>query len=177
MEVSRLTFTKETKEKMEKPITLYKKGELRWKKLTELNDEGKLMSAKNRQDITAMMGLGKGYGAPYTWVSNMISRGYIKEILTGFDKAQRPEYEYHIVSKPDYSFKNRAKKAQETKAKKKIASTKKPVVVASTTTGKVYAMPTNDNTKMVIRYKDLVIELENISTDMVERIIDTLANK
>lgn len=173
MEVSRLTFTKETKEKMMEPLAHYKKGKLRWNKLKELEADGKLMSARNRQDIIGMMGLSKGYGAPYTWVSNMISKGYIKEVLTGFDKAQRPEYEYHLVGQPNYSYKERAEKTKATKEKKKVIEAKP----STETVGKVYTVPTNDGTKMVIRYKDLVIELENISTDMVERIVATLANK
>ena len=160
---------------MTEPLAHYKKGKLRWNKLKELEADGKLMSARNRQDIIGMMGLSKGYGAPYTWVSNMISKGYIKEVLTGFDKTQRPEYEYHLVGQPNYSYKDRAEKTKATKEKKKAMESKP--VTTPLTMGKVYTVPTNDGTKMVIKYKDLVIELENVSTDMVERIIATLANK
>ena len=174
MEISRLTFSKETKEKMEKGINHFKKGELRWQKLQELEDTGKLSKARNRQDITSMMGLGTGYGAAYTWLSHMISRGSIKEILLGFDKNERPEYEYHLTNenRPNYKKYGKANKPKPT-----TSIEEKKAVTTPLTIGKVYTVPTNDGAKMVIRYKDLVIELDNISADLVERIVDTLANK
>ena len=165
MEVSRLTFTKETKEKMEKPIDHFKKGQLRWKKLHELENSGKLCIARNRQDILQMMGLSLGYGAPYSWLSNMIVRGHLKETLTGFDKSQKPEYEYHIVGQPDYDFRAR-KNTKKATAKKDTDNTTTAVVVTS---------PVSE-TKMVIKYKDLAIELYNIDASIVKGIIETLAD-
>ena len=44
MEISRLIFTKETKEKMNKELTRKEKGKLRYKKLEELANNGKLAS-------------------------------------------------------------------------------------------------------------------------------------
>ena len=177
MNVSRLTFTKETREQMEKPISQFKKGELRWKKLEELENTGKLSLAKNRLDITSMMGLGTGYGAAYTWLSNMINRGSINEILLGFDKNDRPEYEYHLtnVNRPNYK---KVGKANVPKPNKSNVGNKpvKPVV-ENFPTGKVYTVPVNDEVKMVIRYKDLTIEINNVSDEVIKRIIETLANK
>lgn len=172
MEISRLTFTKETKDKMEKGISQFRKGELRWQKLQELENTGKLSKARNRQDITNMMGLGTGYGAPYTWLSHMISRGSIKEILLGFDKNDRPEYEYHLTNKnkPNYERfgKSNRPKPSETSAPKQ------PVIVENAT------MKTTDTvvtTKATIKYGDLVIELEGIDSRIIENIVSKLANK
>lgn len=175
MEVSRLTFTKETKEKMEKGVSHFRKGELRWQKLQELEDTGKLGKARNRQDITNMMGLGTGYGAPYTWLSNMISRGSIKEILLGFDKNSKPEYEYHLTNtnRPNYTNIGKAN----IPTPNKIPATPAPEPITNGVTGKVYAVPTNDGTKMVIKYKDLTIEIENVDVGIVNGIIETLTNK
>ena len=156
MEISRLTFTKETKEKMEKPMSHFKRGELRWQKLQELDESGKLGTAKNRQDITSMMGLGTGYGTAYSWVSHLITGGYIKEILSGFDSNNRPEYEYHLVKKPNY--KNKTAKPTTKKESKVMTPEVKEDKAVS---GKVFAVPTNEETKMVIKYKELTIEIYN----------------
>lgn len=162
---------------MEKGISQFKKGELRWQKLQELEDTGKLSKARNRQDITSMMGLGTGYGAAYTWLSHMISRGCIQEILLGFDKNDRPEYEYHLtgLNKPNY---NKAGKANIPKPNKPSveSETVKPVV-ENFSTGKVYTVPVNDEAKMVIRYKDLTIEINNVGDEVIKHVIETLANK
>lgn len=172
MEISRLTFTKETKDKMEKGINHYRKGELRWQKLQELEDTGKLSKARNRQDVTSMMGLGTGYGAAYTWLSHMISRGSIKEILLGFGKNERPEYEYHLTNtnRPNYE---KFGKANIPKPSRTPAP-KQPVIVEKTT------METTDTvitTKATIKYGDLVIELEGIDSRIIENIVSKLANK
>lgn len=169
---ARVILTKETKEKMEKGISHFRKGELRWQKLQELESTGKLSKARNRQDITSMMGLGTGYGAPYTWLSNMISRGSIKEILLGFDKNQRPEYEYHLTNdnRPNYERFGKANKPKPTN----IPTIDEPVIVERATT-----VTTNTATKMkaTIRYGDLVIELDGIDSSVIENIVSKLANK
>lgn len=158
MEVSRLTFTKETKEKMEKPLSHFQKGKLRWDKLTELEKSGKLSVAKNRQEVMGMLGLGSEYGAGYSWVSNMISRGSIKEILTGFDKYNNPEYEYHVVDT------NKPKPVVE----KSPVQLNKPVQACQNTCEKV---------KATIKYGELTIEVESIDSSVIERIVETLANR
>lgn len=172
MNVSRLTFTKETKEKMEKGINHFKKGELRWQKLQELEDTGKLSKARNRQDITSMMGLGTGYGAPYTWLSHMISRGSIKEVLLGFDRNKRPEYEYHLTNtnRPNYE-----KYGKANRPKPIIPSVEKDI---ETTDKTIRVCPeTCDKVKATIKYGELTIEIESIDRSMIEHIIKTLANK
>lgn len=169
---ARVILTKETTDKMKKGISQFRKGELRWQKLQELEDTGKLNKARNRQDIIGMMGLGTGYGAPYTWLSNMISRGSIKEILLGFDKSQRPEYEYHLTddNRPNYERIGKANKPKPTST----PTASKPVTVERNTT-----VTTNTATKMkaTIRYGDLAIELDSIDSSVIENIISKLANK
>ena len=175
MNVSRLTFTKETKEKMSKPLNHFQKGELRWKKLKELEDEGVLSTAVNRQDVIKLLGATKTYGPEYTWLSSMISKGKVRETLTGFDKNNRAEYEYHIIGTPDYDVASRAKKSKEAKAKlAKLAPAK---AIVQPVSGNVFTVPSSDRTKMVIKYKDLTIELENISQATIEAIVEKLANK
>lgn len=154
---------------MEKPLSHFQKGELRWDKLTELEKSGKLSVAKNRQEVMGMLGLGSGYGAGYSWVSNMISRGSIKEILTGFDKYNNPEYEYHVVStnKPNYKKYGKANKPKPVVEKSPVQPNK-PVQTCQNTCEKV---------KATIKYGELTIEVESIDISVIERIVKTLANK
>lgn len=171
MNVSSLTFTKETKEKMEKPISHFKKGQLRWEKLKELDETGKLSSAKSRTDITSMLGLGTGYGAPYSWVSHLISDGYISETLTGFSSNQKPEYEYHIVKQRTYEAKAKAK------AKTVLPQLQPKPTIEQPLVGKVFEIPTNNEAKVVIKYKELAIEIYNVSEDVIKGIVEALSNK
>ena len=157
---------------MEAPITNYKKGELRWKKLQELEDTGELSKARNRQDITSMMGLGTGYGAVYNWLSSMIVRGCIKEILLGFDKNERPEYEYHLSNenRPTYQTPGKSSRPKPNK----MPVLKRPVVVETNATKTVDVAV---KMKATIKYGDLVIELEGIDSSVIENIVSKLANK
>ena len=57
MEVSRIIFRKETKEKMERGISPQEKGRLRWEKLKEAETNGLLQKAKTRTDIGKIVGI------------------------------------------------------------------------------------------------------------------------
>lgn len=105
MEVSRLTFRKETKEAMKKELTPAEKGELRWKRLKELEKDGRLSLIKTRKELAVAAGydeyeIHKGV----SWVFRLINNGHITETLLGFnDKSKTPEYEYHLTNKePNY---------------------------------------------------------------------------
>lgn len=169
MNVSRLTFTKETKEKMNKPISHFEKGRLRWERLEELERTGKLNSARNRKDISSMLGLGDGYGAGYSWVSNMINRKHLSETLVGFNRSNQPEYEYHITNQPDYNFGGNTSKA--TKTRKKTSPVTKINIKSQSTE------PEKNTARVVIRYKELTIELEEFDVKIIENIIEKLADR
>ena len=130
MEISRLIFSKETKKKMEEGLTTAQKGKLRWERIKEAEEHGSLSSAKNRYEVANIAGFSeeeKDKG--YQWVSNMLYRGHLKEIMSGVGKNGKFEYEYHTVSSPDYLRKNardaRLKKQQERKKEGVAQVTKK----------------------------------------------------
>ena len=125
MNVSKLTFTRETKEKMSKQLSHFEKGKLRWERLKELDSSGELDKARNRREISGMLGLGHNYGAGYSWISNMISRGHVKETLLGFNKYNQPEYEYSIISQPVYKPYGNAHKTKNNKTKNNKIKTNK----------------------------------------------------
>lgn len=107
MEISRLIFTKETKDKMEQGLNKLQRGKLRWEKLKEAEDNGKLLMAKNRYEVANMAGFTttekkKGYN----WVSNMIRRGQLQEHIYSIGGNGKMEYEYKLGERPDYERKN-----------------------------------------------------------------------
>lgn len=164
---ARVILTKETKEKMEKGLNLKQKRELRINKLKELDEEGKLSRATCRLDITKMLGFSGGYDAGYTWVSSIVKEGILEEVFLGFDKNGKPEYEYHVKNVPQL---------RTTVAKAKALS---GAVVSHETYANTDNANSNTTTaqRMVIKYKDLTIELDNINPELVESIVNKLADK
>ena len=106
MEISRLTFTKETKEKMEKELNGFQKGKLRWEKLKEADREGRLSLAKNRYELSNLAGFASNEAKRgYQWIAARISKGQIKETIHQLGTNGKMEYEYHLGEEPDYDHK------------------------------------------------------------------------
>lgn len=101
MEISRLTFRKETKEAIEKELTPKEKGELRWERLKELEKDGRLSLVKTRKELAAAAGYDEDeLHQGVSWVFRLINNGHITETLLGFNnKTKTPEYEYHLTNK------------------------------------------------------------------------------
>lgn len=114
MEISRLTFTKKTKEKIDKGLSPKAKGKLRWDKLKEAEDNGILQQAKNRIDVGRIVGLENDKTA-YGWVSGLINKKAIIETLDSFEN-NRPVYTYHLGRPLNYV--NGRKKRKEEQVKK-----------------------------------------------------------
>ena len=170
MEISRLIFTKETKEEIEKGLNATQRGVLRWNKLKEAEKAGTLALAKNRNEVANIAGfteINKTRG--YQWVTNMISRGNLKETIQGFSKNRKMEYEYHIVKDPDYTrhkSRNAAKAAKQRQAKKMQKETKATVSITA---------PMNSNTyKLEILHNETTIKLELNEYEKVVELIKTI---
>lgn len=104
MEVSRLTFTKETKDKISKGLNRRQQGKLRFEKLKEAEENGLLQKAKTRIEVAQLAGFTREqYKTGYSWVSNMLIRKHLIERISGIGMNGRAEYEYHLGSDPDYS--------------------------------------------------------------------------
>ena len=121
MEVSRLTFSKETKDKMKKEMTIREKGRVLFDRLKELDEDGTLSKAKTRADVARLVGYSEERAkAGYAWVSNLIKRGHISEAIQEWTPSGKMVAEYHTTgSMPDYGYEEVSRR----KAKKeKIAS-------------------------------------------------------
>lgn len=160
---ARVTISKETMEKSKIDNRSLRK--LRLEKLKELDEEGKLSKATCRTDVTKMLGFSGGYDNGYTWISKIIKDGLLQETFLGFNSKDKAEYEYHVKGTPQPSAK--------TTAVPKVKPITKPVVLSRAYIPEVE----KSETKMVIRYGDLSIELENVNYEIIERIVDKLANK
>lgn len=148
MNVSNFILTKETKEKMAKPMSNVKKGKLRAKKLQELADSGKLQFIKTRGDLAEAVGFtyDQRNKAGYQWIKYKVDKGELQERLTGYTDDGRAEYEYIYSTTPV--------------AKKPAATPVLPKKQAS-----------DDSTVITITHKDTTITLEDVSVDVAIEII------
>lgn len=129
MEISRLIFSKETKNKIEKDLNASQRGQLRWDRIKEADRHGSLAMAKNRNEVANLAGFTKeNKDRGYQWVSNMILRKHLQEIAQGIGKNGRIEYEYHVLSDPDYSRKKARDARLANQNKKKAENIIKQIV-------------------------------------------------
>lgn len=99
MNISNFTLTKETKEKMNKPLSNKQKGALRSQKLKELAESGKLAMIKTRGDLAEAVGYpyAQRNTSGYQWIHYKIERGELLERITGYTDDGHAEYEYQYV--------------------------------------------------------------------------------
>ena len=118
MEISRLTFRKETKDKMKKEMTVREKGRVLFDRLKELDEDGTLSKASNRADVARLVGYSEERSkAGYAWVSNLIRRGHLIETVREWTPSGRMVAEYHTTgSAPDYGY----EEVKRRRAKKKV---------------------------------------------------------
>lgn len=99
MNISNFTLTKETKERMNKPLSNKQKGALRSQKLKELAESGKLAMIKTRGDLAEAVGYpyAQRNTSGYQWIHYKIERGELLERITGYTDDGHAEYEYQYV--------------------------------------------------------------------------------
>lgn len=158
MNISNFTLTKETKEKMNRPLNNRDKGRLRKEKLEELAKSGKLAFIKNRADLAEAVGFTyeQRHKAGYQWVNYNLMKGVLKEKLTGYTDNGLAEYEYEYV---------------EAKPKAKPVVKVQPVIWAD----EAVKMP--DSVKpmtITITKGDLTIRIEHADKGVVEDIVKSI---
>lgn len=163
MEISRLTFRKETKDKMEKPLSAMERGKLMWEKIVEAEKDGRLQQAKSRVDVAHIAGYTDDKRG-YSWASNMVKRGAIVETIYA-----PGEYTYAIGEAPKFEYtrnKTRSKKVKPVKKAEPVEKTE-PVILSRAYT------PT-ENGKVVIECGGMRITMENVGVEYVKEIIKTV---
>lgn len=135
-------------------------GKLRYQKLQELEQSGKLSFASTRNELAVMLGYPDHDATGTSWVNNMVNRGYIRETILGTDRGKIMK-EFHLTSKtPDYDF-------SQARARNKKIRENKPV---ETKIEQPLARPT----RVVIEYCGMTITLDNVSARYVGEIISLI---
>lgn len=162
MEISKLTFTNNFKEKtMGRKLSNTKKGELRIKRLKEADKDGTLAKAKTRFQIAEIGGFNKdNYSAGISWVTRMLKKRVITEVLVGYDKHNRAEYEYH------YQGKHILEPEIET------ISISKPTPISKPT--KTVIKETDEKTIVEIVYKGMEIKLYTHDMSLVAELVNKI---
>lgn len=118
MEVSRLSFTKKTKEAMHRGMSVREKGRVLFSRLEELDKDGTLSKATSRADVARLVGYSEERAkAGYSWVSNLIRRGHLTETIREWTPSGKMVAEYHLANtRPDYGY----EEVNRRRAKKKV---------------------------------------------------------
>lgn len=174
MEVSRIIFKKETKEAMEKDLSVRQKGKLLFARLQELDNDGTLSKAKNRADVATMVGYtDERAKAGYSWVSNLISRGNLRETILEWTSRGRIIAEYHVVKSPNYDHqetkrrKDSKKKRAEQVARELINWQKQTPILAE-------EKPATNSIKIEITRGDMTIKVEMNNHEEASKLITTI---
>lgn len=175
MEFSRITFTKDTLNKMNKDLTKQDISKLRYQKLQELDESGRLSLIKTRKQLAMAVGysidefLSKGS----SWVNRMLKRGYISETFLGFDKRTHiPEHEYHLTGiKPNFTGGR-----QKMKIINPVADEKTFTKILENTPHPALNDISNETIKIRITKQDIYIEIELNDNSCVGNLINQLLN-
>lgn len=106
MNISKVSFSKETQDKMKKDMSVREKGKVLFARLQELDNDGTLSKAKTRADVARLVGYSEERAkAGYAWVSNLIRRGHVSETIQEWTPSGKMIAEYHTTgSIPDYGY-------------------------------------------------------------------------
>lgn len=171
MEVSRIIFTKETQDKMNRGLNKKQLGALKWERLTKLYESGELQKMRNRSEVAKAIGYTDaqkelGYG----WVANMVNRHYLDEVHVGFDKNNKPEYQYFLTkNKPNYG--PHRKKSNKSSGKIPAANTPKPMDKPAEQIILSRASVETTCTKVTITRGDVVITMDNVDPETLIKIV------
>lgn len=166
MEVSKLSFTKKTQDKMKKGMSVREKGKILFARLQELEENGTLSKATSRADVARLVGYTEERAkAGYSWVSNLIHRGHIKETILEWTPSGKVVAEYHTTgSMPDYGYEevNRRKRKKQAIAKMAEEAIEREKVIANTPI------------KIEIAKGDMTIKVELAEVEQATNLITTI---
>lgn len=147
MFASKVSVSKETLEKNH--MSTKQKGKIRYSKLEESAKNGNLAKATNRFEVANLVGYPQHERMRgYSWVSNLISKHYLSEVISHYNKkTKRPVYSYYLGKEtPAYG-------------KTRKARVKKPVQTTRDTIEKVV----EDTTKTELTAQELSITTDKIN--------------
>lgn len=168
MNISNFTLTKETREKMNKPLSNKQKGALRSQKLKELAESGKLAMIKTRGDLAEAVGYpyAQRNTSGYQWIHYKIERGELLERITGYTDDGHAEYEYQYVEAKPAKLDVSAKEPAST-----VAKVSEPVRTVNEMLEDAFK---GSNMTITITKGDLTIRIEHADKGVVEDIVKSI---
>lgn len=157
MNVSKVTFSEEFKEKINKKISPQEKGRLRWERLVELDKIGALQNITSRKDLALAVGI-QNLPAGVTWVASMVKQGVLIETLTGYNN-YKAVYEYHLGKPLNY-----------TNGRRKFTKTVEDVAVAEKVKNTVSKNETG-NLELIVTVDGVNIQIKNATIDCVVTLV------
>ena len=169
MEVSRITFTNETKAKIKRGMSPQKKGEILYGRLCEAAENGLLAQCKTRAEVAELVGYGREQRTRgYSWISNLLRRKHITEVMVA-----PGEYQFFMgANKPDYSHVG-VKKAHTRIKEQREALTQQTQPVVSELE-KVEVLAGNAPKIVMNSPSGMTITFENVSAEIASKIIDAV---
>lgn len=157
MNVSKVTFSQEFKEKINKKISPQEKGRLRWERLNELDKIGALQKITSRKDLALAVGI-QNLPAGVTWVASMVKQGVLIETLTGYNN-YKAVYEYHLGKPLNY-----------TNGRRKFTKTTEDVATVEQVKNTVSKNETG-NLELVVTVDGVNIQIKNATIECVVTLV------
>lgn len=159
---------------MKKDLSVRQRGKLLFSRLQELDNDGTLSKAKSRADVATMVGYTTEQAkAGYSWVSNLIRRGNLRETILEWSPSGKMIAEYHVGKAPDYDY-------QETKRRKDSRKKRAEQVARELVNWQEQApilteeKPTTNPIKIEITRGDMTIKVEMDNHEEASKLIATI---
>lgn len=172
MFASKITISKDTEEKNK--MSVREKGKVLFARLQELDNNGMLSKAKSRADVATMVGYTTERAkAGYSWVSNLISRGNLRETTLEWSPSGKMIAEYHVVKSPDYDYQE-TKRRKDSKKKRAEKVTQELQRWQKQTPILAEEKPVTNPIKIEITRGDMTIRVEMDNHEEASRLITTI---
>ena len=159
---------------MEKDLSVRQRGKLLFSRLQELDNNGMLSKAKNRADVATMVGYtAEQAKAGYSWVSNLIRRGNLQEIVQEWTPSGKMVAEYHIGKTPDYDYQE-TKRRRDSRKKRVEQVAKELVYWQGQAPILTEEKPAINPIKIEITRGDITIKVEMDSHEEASKLITTI---
>ena len=184
MFASKITISKDTEKKNE--MSVREKGRVLFDRLKELDEDGTLSKAKTRADVARLVGYSEERAkAGYAWVSNLIRRGHLTEIIQEWTPSGKMIAEYHITgSAPDYGYEEVGRRKAKKKAGQELRRwqdkleagyiPQAPILDYDTTPQVIERARVSNPIKIEITRGDMSIKVEMDGYEQASKLITTI---
>ena len=169
MEVSRITFTKETLAKLKRGMSAQDKGRVLYERLCEASDNGLLAQCKTRRDVAELVGYNADTKAQrqrgYSWITNLLRRKHVSEVLVA-----PGEYQYFLgPNKPDFNS-AKARGSRKKKPQSIANNIEEPVILSRA------EVPSERKAQISLKSPNgIVVDFIDVDIEIATKVIETVA--